>query len=76
MTFSRTFLAVLSLSLAATSNADACSACEGVHIFLARGNNEPYLGRQAALVEAVCNGLKSCGDEDLICSALFADMYC
>ena len=41
-----------------------------------RGNNEPYPGRQAALVEATCNGLSSCGYEDLLYSALFTDEYC
>lgn len=59
MILSRTFLAVMSLSLGSTANANACSTCDDVHMFLARGNNEPYPGRQAALVEAVCDGLKS-----------------
>lgn len=39
--------------------------CADVHMFLARGNNEPYPGRQGKLVSAVCNGLKSCDYEDI-----------
>jgi hypothetical protein len=73
---SKTFLTVLSLCLAATVHVDTCS-CDDVHMFLARGNNEPYPGRQSAIVEAVCDGLVgSCGYEDLIYSALYTDLYC
>jgi hypothetical protein len=50
--------------------------CDDVHIFLARGNNEPYPGRQSRLVMALCDGLSSCGYEDLIYSALYTDLYC
>ena len=39
--------------------------CKDVHVFLARGNNEPYPGRQGKLVEAVCSGLDSCDYEDI-----------
>jgi hypothetical protein len=52
------------------------SSCSDVHIFLARGNNEPYPGRQGALVSAICDGLCSCDYEDLIYSALYTDLYC
>ena len=70
-------LAVLSPYLASTVNAQAsCTACDDVHFFLARGNNEGYPGRQAALVEATCDGLSSCGYEDLLYSALYTDLYC
>jgi hypothetical protein len=51
-------------------------ACADVHIFLTRGNNEPYPGRQGALVSAICDGLCSCDYEDLIYSALYTDLYC
>jgi len=70
------FLVGLSLCLAATVDANTCSSstCDDVHMFLARGNNEPYPGRQAALVEAVCDGLNSCGYESLIYSALYTDL--
>ncbi|KAK2059126.1 alpha/beta-hydrolase [Colletotrichum caudatum] len=39
--------------------------CRDVHIFLARGNNEPYPGRQGKLVTAICDGLASCDYEDI-----------
>ncbi|KAK1970999.1 alpha/beta-hydrolase [Colletotrichum sublineola] len=39
--------------------------CRDVHIFLARGNNEPYPGRQGKLVTAICDGLDSCDYEDI-----------
>lgn len=40
--------------------------CEAVHVFLARGNNEPYPGRQEKLVATICNGLDDCGYEDIV----------
>jgi acetylxylan esterase len=40
-------------------------ACKDVHVFLARGNNEPYPGRQGSLVGAICGGLESCDYEDI-----------
>lgn len=55
---------------------DPCAVCDDVHFFLARGNNEAYPGRQGALVEATCNGLASCGYEDLYYSALYTDLSC
>jgi hypothetical protein len=42
------------------------SACSNVHIFLAKGNNEPYPGRQGKLVNAICNGLENCDYEDIL----------
>lgn len=43
--------------------------CKDVHIFLARGNNEPYPGRQGKLVEAICSAVgedgNSCDYEDI-----------
>ncbi|KAF6827935.1 acetylxylan esterase precursor [Colletotrichum musicola] len=41
------------------------SECRDVHVFLARGNNEPYPGRQGKLVTAICDGLNSCDYEDI-----------
>ncbi|WYZ45140.1 hypothetical protein EsH8_VIII_000456 [Colletotrichum jinshuiense] len=64
-------LALLSaLPLASTASvaerqATGASECRDVHIFLARGNNEPYPGRQGKLVTAICNGLDSCDYEDI-----------
>jgi hypothetical protein len=50
--------------------------CDSVHLFLARGNNEAYPGRQAAIIEAICHGVANCGYEDLIYSALYTDLSC
>lgn len=67
----------LSLCLATVVKAqNTCASCDDVHFFLARGNNEPYPGRQGMLVEATCDGLSKCGYEDLYFSALFTDLYC
>lgn len=74
------FFAVLSLcyTVSVHANSEFCSSagCDDVHLFLARGNNEPYPGRQAALIEAFCTGLSNCGYEDLIYSALYTDLSC
>jgi len=72
------YSALLALSALVSVNAqgDACATCDDVHFFLARGNNEPYPGRQQALVEATCDGLAGCGYEDLYYSALYTDLYC
>ncbi|OHE95094.1 cutinase [Colletotrichum orchidophilum] len=40
-------------------------SCTDLHIFLGRGWNEGYPGRQQSLVEATCNGLSSCDYEDI-----------
>jgi acetylxylan esterase len=50
--------------------------CADVHMFLARGNNEPYPGRQGKLVSSVCNGLKSCDYEDIQFHNPGAAPYC
>lgn len=76
MVSSPAFLAVLSLLSAPFALAQTCTPCEDVHFFLARGNNEPYPGRQGDLVAATCDGLSSCGYEDLIYSALYTDLSC
>ena len=60
----------------AQAESDPCAVCDDVHFFLARGNNEAYPGRQGMLVEATCNGLASCGYEDLYYSALYTDLSC
>lgn len=39
--------------------------CKDVHVFLAKGNNEPYPGRQGKLAGAICYGLDSCDYEDI-----------
>lgn len=40
--------------------------CTNVHIFLAKGWNEPYPGRQGKLAGATCYGLESCDYEDIL----------
>lgn len=44
-------------------------------MFLARGNNEPYPGRQGVLVDAICSGLSSCGYEDIMYDATLDSAY-
>ncbi|KAL2211135.1 alpha/beta-hydrolase [Sarocladium strictum] len=43
----------------------AGSGCDDVHVFIAKGNNEPYPGRQGKLVSAICNGIENCDYEDI-----------
>lgn len=50
--------------------------CSDVHIFLAKGNNEPYPGRQGKLVSAICSGLNSCDYEDIQMRNMLEDEYC
>ncbi|KAG9827809.1 alpha/beta-hydrolase, partial [Aureobasidium melanogenum] len=40
-------------------------SCRDVHIFLSKGWNEPYPGRQGKLAGAICYGLNSCDYEDI-----------
>ncbi|KAK3066299.1 hypothetical protein LTR53_017412, partial [Teratosphaeriaceae sp. CCFEE 6253] len=67
---------ILALSLTTSAQQPACSSCDDVHFFVARGNNEAYPGRQGALIQATCDGLASCGYEDLYYSALYTDLSC
>ncbi|KAH6670845.1 Alpha/Beta hydrolase protein [Plectosphaerella plurivora] len=39
--------------------------CRGLHVFLVKGNNEPYPGRQGKLAGAICSGVESCDYEDI-----------
>lgn len=41
------------------------TSCQAVHIFLSKGWNEPYPGRQGKLAGAICYGLASCDYEDI-----------
>lgn len=50
--------------------------CDAVHVFLARGTNEDYPGRQINVVNTVCDGVNSCGYEDIIYPASFLPDYC
>ncbi|KAF6828349.1 acetylxylan esterase precursor [Colletotrichum musicola] len=61
---------VFNLILAASAapgkrQATGTGSCTDLHIFLARGWNEGYPGRQQSLVDATCNGLSSCDYEDI-----------
>ncbi|KAI0016756.1 Alpha/Beta hydrolase protein [Xylariomycetidae sp. FL0641] len=70
--------AVASAALFTLTNAQSTGSgdCTDHHIFLARGNNEPYPGRQGKLVEAICNGLDSCDYEDIVFNADLDADYC
>ncbi|KLU83801.1 hypothetical protein MAPG_02852 [Magnaporthiopsis poae ATCC 64411] len=70
-----TALAVLPAALAAPVVEERQLPCQAVHVFLARGSNEPYPGRQSKIVSAVCNGISSCGYEDIKYPATFQN-YC
>ena len=50
--------------------------CDAVHVFLARGTSEDYPGRQISVVNAVCDGITSCGYEDIQYPASFSPDYC
>lgn len=52
------------------------TTCAETHIFLGKGNNEPYPGRQGKLVTAICGGLSSCDYEDIQMQNMLADEYC
>lgn len=52
------------------------SSCKDVHIFLAKGWNEPYPGRQGKLAGAICYGLDSCDYEDIQYSNAEGSDYC
>lgn len=69
-------LALFLVLLAQSVVSQTCLPCDDVHFFLARGNNEPYPGRQGDLVAATCDGVANCGYENLIYSALFTDLSC
>ena len=52
------------------------TTCAETHIFLGKGNNEPYPGRQGKLVTAICKGLSSCDYEDIQMQNMLEDEYC
>ncbi|KAL6921525.1 hypothetical protein ACHAPO_004780 [Fusarium lateritium] len=59
-------LVLLANAAAVHSIGIRASECRDVHVFLAKGNNEPYPGRQGVLAKAICDGYKSCDYEDII----------
>ncbi|KAK1964689.1 cutinase [Colletotrichum sublineola] len=44
---------------------NGAGSCTDLHIFLGRGWNEPYPGRQQVLYDVTCSGLASCDYEDI-----------
>jgi len=59
---------ILALALGASAAAAQrvpSSQCDDVHVFIAKGNNEPYPGRQGVLVSAICKGVENCDYEDI-----------
>ncbi|RBR14510.1 hypothetical protein FVER53590_03351 [Fusarium verticillioides] len=69
------FLLPLAIGAPAVDLEERQAPCQNVHIFLARGIDEPYSGRQSSIVSAVCSGLTSCGYEDINYPANF-NTYC
>lgn len=61
---------------APASTATQGANCKDVHIFIARGWNEPYPGRQGALAGSICYGLDSCDYEDIQFYAGEDSVYC
>ncbi|OTB01938.1 carbohydrate esterase family 5 protein [Hypoxylon sp. CI-4A] len=59
-----------------TAQETGAGSCTDVHIFLSRGNNEPYPGRQGKLVEAICSGIDSCDYEDIAFDNALETNYC
>ncbi|KAI0886542.1 carbohydrate esterase family 5 protein [Annulohypoxylon maeteangense] len=59
-----------------TAQSTGSGTCTDTHIFLSRGNNEPYPGRQGKLVEAICSGLSSCDYEDIAFDNALETEYC
>ncbi|KAI1645113.1 carbohydrate esterase family 5 protein [Daldinia loculata] len=73
------YLALLSafvFSAVVAAQETGLDTCTDVHIFLSRGNNEPYPGRQGKLVQAICSGLESCDYEDIAFNNALAVEYC
>ncbi|KAK8128674.1 hypothetical protein PG984_009782 [Apiospora sp. TS-2023a] len=75
----KNLLAATALAQAATASPvleDRQTACQSVHVFIARGSTEPYPGRQGALADAICSGVSGgCGYEDIQYPATFEN-YC
>ncbi|KAG4433931.1 hypothetical protein IFR05_010576 [Cadophora sp. M221] len=79
MRFLAPTLVLVPLALASqinTLSSRADSECTETHIFLAKGNNEPYPGRQGKLVNSICSGLSSCDYEDILFYNPVESVYC
>ncbi|KAH8168608.1 cutinase domain-containing protein [Sarocladium implicatum] len=73
---SRAVLATAALLPSSIVAQQTTTECSSVHIFLAKGNNEPYPGRQGQLVTAICSGLDDCDYEDVQWQNMLEDEYC
>lgn len=68
-------LALLASAAPSKRQSTGSGTCSDVHIFLARGWNEGYPGRQQNLVDAACNGVSSCDYEDITFDATNANGF-
>lgn len=68
-------LALLASAAPSKRQSTGSRTCSDVHIFLARGWNEGYPGRQQHLVDAACNGVSSCDYEDITFDATNANGF-
>ncbi|KAI1385705.1 carbohydrate esterase family 5 protein [Hypoxylon trugodes] len=68
--------AAIHLLAFSTAQETGLNTCTDVHIFLSRGNNEQYPGRQGKLVQAICSGLNSCDYEDVVFDDALETNYC
>lgn len=68
-------LALLASAAPSKRQSTGSGTCSDVHIFLARGWNEGYPGRQQSLVDAACNGVSSCDYEDITFDATNANGF-
>ncbi|KAI8964244.1 carbohydrate esterase family 5 protein [Daldinia sp. FL1419] len=58
------------------AQATGLDTCADVHIFLSRGNNEQYPGRQGKLVRAICAEIEGCDYEDITFNNALVVEYC
>ncbi|POS74075.1 cutinase [Diaporthe helianthi] len=68
-------LALLVSAAPSKRQSTGSGTCTDLHIFLARGWNEGYPGRQQHLVDAACNGVASCDYEDITFDATNANGF-
>ncbi|EME81302.1 carbohydrate esterase family 5 protein [Pseudocercospora fijiensis CIRAD86] len=76
--YTRTTISSLLLAAPAIlAQSTGSGSCTDVHIFIARGWNEPYPGRQGTLVDDICADLSglTCDYEDVVYDAASTD-YC
>ncbi|KAI0381334.1 carbohydrate esterase family 5 protein [Hypomontagnella monticulosa] len=70
---------LLSASALVAAQETGAGKCRDVHVFLSRGNNEPYPGRQGKLIGAIMStlvGLETCDYEDIVFNNALEVEYC